>query len=535
MVGVLVARSGRVEQVIVGDAVRLYLPDIGRLRAAAGRLRGLRLVVTELERPDGSFDIRSDLLTDLQKLQLDMVVVVEALTAGYSGRVASAQLLPPNPAGERTRVQSYRQVQDLRDEDFLAFVEALEGELTRKVAVTREASRHQGPGEHAVLVGVYTGSRADAQRSMDELVELARAAGATVVERIVQMRKQRDPRTVLGRGKLEEVCLTTLHLGADVLIFDADLNPSQLKHVTDATDLRVLDRTMLILDIFAQRARSLDGKLQVELAQLRYSLPRLALRQTGLSRLAAQAGGIGGRGPGETRLEIDRRRAKDRIARLEREITTLSKRRQLRRKRRNQRGLPVISIVGYTNAGKSTLLNALTRSEVFVEDSLFATLDPTSRRLRFPRDREVIITDTVGFIRDLPRELVNAFRATLEELDDADLLWHVVDVADPNLIEQVTSVENTLRELDLLDKPRLVVLNKADLADRLGAAVRARGLDASVVSATTRSGFERLLNRSAKVLWRQAGIDAGELWAKEPEAITRPPSPDDFAHLLDLE
>jgi GTP-binding protein HflX len=294
----------------------------------------------------------------------------------------------------------------------------------------------------------------------------------------------------------------------------------------------VLDRTMLILDIFAQRARSLDGKLQVELAQLKYSLPRLAQRQTGLSRLAGGFGGIGGRGPGETRLEIDRRRAKDRIARLEKEIENLSLRRQLRRKQRNARGLPVISIVGYTNAGKSTLLNALTHSDVHVEDVLFATLDPTSRRLRFPREREVIITDTVGFIRDLPEDLVNAFRATLEELGEADLLWHVVDVADPNLVDQVASVNATLEALGLADKPRLVVLNKVDRTSELDGAVRARGLDAVAVSALQQRGFERLLNRSAQILWHEKVLGQDEKWADEPAPALRPPTIEDFAHLF---
>jgi len=530
VVGVLIARSGHVEHVAVGDATRLYLPEIGRARAGAARLRGLRLVVTQLERKDGQLQVQQDLLTDLQKLQLDMLVVLEAQLGGYVGRAATAHLLPPNARGDRVRVVEHAQVQALREESFIEFVEALESELYRTVEEGREADRVGQPAVRAVLVGVYAVGRAQAERSMAELEQLAHAAGARVVERIIQLRKKLDPRTLLGKGKLEEVCLSTLQLGADVLIFDADLRPSQLKHVTDATDLKVLDRTMLILDIFAQRARSLDGKLQVELAQLRYSLPRLALRQTGMSRLT---GGIGGRGPGETRLEIDRRRAKDRITRLDREITTLSRRRQLRRQRRNSRGLPVISIVGYTNAGKSTLLNALTNSEVFVEDILFATLDPTSRRLRFPREREVIITDTVGFIRELPRDLVNAFRATLEELEDADLLWHVVDLTDPNVVEQVRSVETTLTELGLIDKPRLVVLNKCDLADALETSARMRGFNAAVVSAHKRTGLERLLNQSAEILWSEDVIESNEPWAKErPRGATRPPSHEDFSHLF---
>src|SRR5438067_1186135 len=259
-------------------------------------------------------------------------------------------------------------------------------------------------------------------------------------------------------------------LGADLLVFDRNLTPSQARHIGEATLLRILDRTQLILDIFAQRAQSADGKLQVELAQLKYLLPRLVGRDDSLSRLA---GGIGGRGPGETKLEIDRRRVRERISALESRIDRLSGDRATRRRQRNRTGVPVISIVGYTNAGKSTLLNALTDSAVLAENKLFATLDPTSRRLRFPRDREVIITDTVGFIRDLPKDLVAAFRATLEELEDADLLLHVVDASDPRHDEQAQAVERVLSTLDVAATPRLLVYNKADrapVADAIGSA-----------------------------------------------------------------
>jgi GTP-binding protein HflX len=249
-----------------------------------------------------------------------------------------------------------------------------------------------------------------------------------------------------------------------MLIFDQELTPAQIRSISAMTELKVIDRSQLILDIFARRARTLDGKVQVELAQLKYLLPRLTGHGVQMSRLM---GGIGGRGPGETKLEIDRRRIRDRIASLERELKELSSGREQRRQRRAKAGIPIISIVGYTNAGKSTLLNALTKSEVFTEDLLFATLDTSTRRLRFPREREVIITDTVGFIRSLPASLLGAFKATLEELRDADLLLHVVDAANPRFEAQIEQVQAILEDLELGGKQQLLVFNKSDLLANL--------------------------------------------------------------------
>jgi GTP-binding protein HflX len=332
---------------------------------------------------------------------------------------------------------------------------------------------------------------------------------------VEQRRPDADPKYLIGRGKLEEVLIRAMQLDANVLIFDPDLTPVQAHAIADFTDLKVIDRTMLILDIFAQRAKSRDGKLQVELAQLRYRLPRLHEKNTMMSRLT---GGIGGRGPGETKLEENRRRARERIHRLEKEIDRFGEQRAGRRAERVRRRLPVVAIVGYTNAGKSTLLNALTKSEVLAEDKLFATLDPTTRRLRFPHEREIIIADTVGFIRDLPPDLARAFRATLEELDQADLLLHVVDAADPAHEQQTAAVEGILTDLGLGETPRLLVMNKIDLVplDERAPLVRPdRGLAVVAISAQDPASTVPLLAAIELALWRD-GLGARPA---EPEAL----------------
>ncbi len=346
------------------------------------------------------------------------------------------------------------------DLDFQALVRSLEDELERNRLAIPAAAHGE---DRAVLVSVTDTGRESAKRSMDELVELARTGGIIAADTVIQRPRQKNPKYLIGKGKLSEIVLRALQCGVDLLIFDQELNPSQVRAITDTTELRVVDRTQLILDIFAQRAHSREGKIQVEMAQLKYLLPRLGVKDDALSRLT---GGIGTRGPGETTLEINRRRTKDRIAQLEEDLGSLRKRRNLRRTKRAKKEMPTISIVGYTNAGKSTLLNSLTHSSVFVEDKLFATLDPTSRRLRFPRDFEVIITDTVGFIRDLPKDLVEAFSATLEELQDADLLLHVIDISNGQFEEQMDAVERTLGKLGLNSKPVITVFNKTDLVPR---------------------------------------------------------------------
>jgi GTPase len=503
-IGVLLDRKGDVQAVIVGDARKLELPDVGRARAGSHRLRGLRLVHTHLH---GEPLTRDD-HTDLALLRLDLVAAIEVLAGGLPGRIHYAHLLPENPSGAMWKDEVAGSVHELAWDAASAPL-ALEDEFARASALRRTGGR-----ERALLVGFGDGrnrGRVEAEASLDELRELARTAGVAVVDATLQMRREIDPRTLIGKGKLEDILLRSMQLMADLIVFDWDLSPSQARGIADATSLKILDRTQLILDIFAQRAQSADGKLQVELAQLKYLYPRLVGRDDSLSRLA---GGIGGRGPGETKLEIDRRRVRDRITALERRIDALSANRHVRRKQRNERGLPVISIVGYTNAGKSTLLNALTDSKVVAEDVLFATLDPTSRRLRFPDEREVIITDTVGFIRDLPEDLVNAFRATLEELGDADLLLHVVDAGDPRQDAQVAAVESILRDLGLDAKPRLLVFNKADRLPAHQADGLAHQANGVAISAARREGFDALLRRCDRILWADGkSLPASAPWA----------------------
>jgi GTP-binding protein HflX len=490
--GVLLNRRGEVEHVIVGDARQLILPDIGRARAGQLRLRGLRLVHTHLK----DEPLTRDDLTDLVLLRLDAVAAIVAREDGLPGKVYLATLLPFNASGELYRQEEAESLHAL-DFDPQAQVEALEQEMARAAPV-----REVGVQGRAILVGVHRGDRDGAETSMAELQELARTAGVQVLDKILQSRRDPDPRTLIGEGKLQDVLVRSMALGADLLVFDRNLTPSQARHISDATSLKILDRTQLILDIFAQRAQSADGKLQVELAQLKYLLPRLVGKDDSLSRLA---GGIGGRGPGETKLEVDRRRVRDRVSHLEQRIDQLSGDRAVRRRQRNRSGVPVVSIVGYTNAGKSTLLNSLTDSDVLAENKLFATLDPTSRRLRFPRQREVIITDTVGFIRDLPKDLVNAFRATLEELEEADLLLHVVDASDPHSDEQAAAVERVLATLDVEQTPRLLVFNKMDRA-RERARTLAAGAGGVAVSALDREGFPDLIARCEEILWKRGKV-----------------------------
>ncbi len=498
-VGILVSREGMVRSVIVGDTTHLVVPEIGRLRGGAGRFRGLRLVHTHLR----GEPLTQDDLNDLALLRLDLIVAVQVDSDGNPGSVELAHILPLLQSdGDHT--DPFRKVlaKDIHnlDFDFDSEIRALESEFSR-VARGGSGSRKT---ERALIVGVSGKSE-----SLSETVELVRASGVDVASVIPQKRRQIHPRTIVGRVKLQEIVLEGMRRDAEVVIFDIDLKPAQARAFEDATGLKAIDRTQLILDIFAQRAKSRDGKLQVELAQLKYSLPRLTEKDAGLSRLT---GGIGGRGPGETVLEIGRRRARDRIRHLEKSIAKLSKQRSTRRQRRLKNRIPTLSIIGYTNAGKSTLLNAMTESRVGAADKMFETLDPTSRRLRFPAEGDVVITDTVGFIQNLPAALLTAFRATLEELDDANLLLHVVDASDSQLDRRMEAVEEILTELGLGMVPRLVVLNKCDLLEPEFAAVLSRRCEAVAVSALRRQGLDQILvaaEARIRILRTNTGYETG--------------------------
>ena len=449
-IGLVITRRGTIEQVIVGNGRELMLSDASRYRAGHRFLRGVRLIHTALRNEP----LTQHNLTTLALLRLDLIAAIGVGSNGLPADIHVAHILPANPQ-ERVYAVWAPCAFHKFELEFDKFIEALESELGRASA---SHAVNQGR-EAAILISASTKARDDQEERLEELAELVRSAGLVVLETLTQRLHEIHPKYLLGSGKLKEVVIRALQRGAGLLIFDQDLTPAQVRAISEVTELKVIDRTQLILDIFAQRAHSREGKIQVELAQLRYLLPRLSGGSTALSRLG---GGIGGRGPGETKLETDRRRIRDRIAHLERELTAFVRQRDQRRARRFRQKLPTISIVGYTNAGKSTLLNALTESQVPVGNRLFETLDTSSRRLRFPRNREVIITDTVGFLRDLPKELMGAFMATLEELHDADLLLHVVDASCTSFDMQIKAVETTLSALDLDQIPRVVVFNKCD-------------------------------------------------------------------------
>jgi GTP-binding protein HflX len=507
-IGILVNRGGMVEYVIVGDEKGLVIPELRDYPLGKRPLRGLRLIHTHLR----GEPVTEDDITDLSLLRLDLLAALLSVPGKQQIQAQLAWLSATPPASPAT-IEQITPL-DRIDLDCVHFIDELEADLQ---LTSRGKVKTSDALERAILISVtVSGTRQEAEDSMAELRELARTARVEAISEFIQRPRSLNPRFLMGEGKMRDVVIQALQHGASMLIFDQELTPAQIRSISAMTELKVIDRSQLILDIFARRAKSLDGKVQVELAQLKYLLPRLTGRGVQMSRLM---GGIGGRGPGETKLETDRRRIRDRIASLEKELKELSRGRSQRRQQRVKAGVPIISIVGYTNAGKSTLLNTLTKSEVFTEDLLFATLDTSTRRLRFPREREVIITDTVGFIRSLPKSLMGAFKATLEELQDADLLLHVVDASNPRFEDHITQVRTILQELELADKQELLVFNKADLLNEMKKKdtvgflrVRqvARTRNSVTVSARDRKSLAPLVDELQRRFWVEEVVEMYE-------------------------
>ncbi len=506
-IGLVIDRRGRVEMVVAGDSSSILIPELPLARTGAGRLRGLRLLHTHLSQEGLS---REDLM-DLLFLRLDSLDVLTVDDWGQPSKFQHAHLLPPAPGSDEPAYGTGRLIPwDRVDIDFPAEAASLEEEFGR---VLDGAVSAEGEGTpRALLVSVSPEAKMEQDRNLAELAELARTAGITVAGTMTQRVAAIHPRHILGRSKLAELEVLALQGQASLVIFDGELSPAQLHSLAEITERRVMDRTQLILDIFARHAMSKAGKLQVEMARLKYELPRLAGRDRSMDRLA---GGIfGNKGRGETKLELDRRRLRERIARLKGDLESLRRQRFHIRARRARQGLPLAALVGYTNAGKSTLLNALTCADTLTEDKLFATLDPATRRLRFPREREIALADTVGFIRSLPKELTEAFRATLEELEAADLLIHVVDASHPEYRRQMDAVERVLADMDLAAVPRLVVMNKWDrVPDERRAEMLLDNPGALPVSALACTGVERIAQAVERMMFEE-----GAWKRRDPEA-----------------
>lgn len=539
-----VNRRGQVIRVGVGSPRQTQIPPVELPRYGAERLCGIRCIATDLREADEQPTVAS--LTALALQRLDALVMLHLTGTGKTkrgggatGYVSSARIAQVVPlAGEPpevptaalaiapgagalvpvlvpgeppsmtdgggnaqlrggpspvpgTAVGATLSLTEIEALDFIEFVSDLEADLERAIA----AQPGEGDGDRVLLVGIQTGPVDDRafEERLTELRRLVETAGGEAIDTMVQKRSRLHPQTAIGEGKVDEIALQAQTIGANLIAFDRDLSPAQVRNLEKRIGVRVVDRTEVILDIFAQRAQSGEGKVQVELAQLEYQMPRLVGRGQAMSRLG---GGIGTRGPGETKLETERRLIQKRIARLQREVTELQAHRSRLRQKRQNRDVPVAAIVGYTNAGKSTLLNHLTSAEVYAADQLFATLDPTTRRLTiYPPDggtpQQLLLTDTVGFIQELPPPLVDAFRATLEEVTEADVLIHLVDLSHPSWGRHIATVEGILGEMPTVPGPSLLVFNKIDAApsDILEQARQAFP-HAAFISARDRLGFD---------------------------------------------
>jgi GTP-binding protein HflX len=514
-------RRGQVIRVGIGTPRQTQIPPMELPRYGAERLSGIRCIATHLKsEPPSEAD-----LTAMALQRLDALVLLNITGTGFTRRgggvtgyvkeaylvhlVASSKQpvltqsagMTTSDSGAYSHVSPPLSLDALAEHDFMNLVENLEAEFSRE-HISREVDADQ---DRVVVVGLLT-DNISPNRFQDILVELGRlvdTAGGQVLHTLQQKRARIHPQTVVGEGKVQEIALAAQTLGANLIVFDRDLSPSQVRNLEAQIGIRVIDRTELILDIFAQRAQSGAGKLQVELAQLEYMLPRLSGRGLAMSRLG---GGIGTRGPGETKLETDRRAIQRRITRLQQEVNQLQAHRCRLRQRRQHREVPSVALVGYTNAGKSTLLNALTNADVYTADQLFATLDPTTRRLIIPHavtetPQETLITDTVGFIHELPNSLMDAFRATLEEVTEADALLHLVDLSHPAWLSHIRSVRDILAQMPVTPGPALVIFNKIDQVDSEALALAREEFPLAVfISASHRLGLETLRQRISQLI-----------------------------------
>lgn len=467
-ISVYITRSGQIIEIAVGDNATVELPSFSG-RRGAGRLSGIRCIHTH---PGGNPYLSGVDISALKNNKYDAMVAIGVVSPDFTKSELTFGLITGIDSNENYTAECYGpySIEDAENINFVNTVSTIERILDKQ---TGTASL-QVMSERAILIGMEWGrndSLWTVDDSLEELKQLADTAGATVIKKFIQKRSKPDPAFFIGRGKVQELALYAQQENIDLCIFDDELSPAQQRNIESVMGIRILDRTALILDIFAQRARTNEGKLQVELAQLQYTLPRIMGKGLMLSRLG---GGIGTRGPGETKLEVDRRRIRDRIAFIKDQIEKVKAVRSLHRSKRKKNNVFEVSLVGYTNAGKSTLLNTLTNSDIYAKDQLFATLDPTTRQLTLPNKQEIIITDTVGFIQRLPHQLIAAFRSTLEVVTEADLLVHVIDVSHELYKEQAAAVHEVLKEIGAENKPVITVYNKIDklppdskLADRL--------------------------------------------------------------------
>lgn len=467
-ISVYITRSGQIIEIAVGDNATVELPSFSG-RRGAGRLSGIRCIHTH---PGGNPYLSGVDISALKNNKYDAMVAIGVASPDFTKSELTFGLITGIDSNENYTAECYGpySIEDAENINFVNTVSTIERILDKQ---TGTASL-QVMSERAILIGMEWGrndSLWTVDDSLEELKQLADTAGATVIKKFIQKRPKPDPAFFIGRGKVQELALYAQQENIDLCIFDDELSPAQQRNIESVMGIRILDRTALILDIFAQRARTNEGKLQVELAQLQYTLPRIMGKGLMLSRLG---GGIGTRGPGETKLEVDRRRIRDRIAFIKDQIEKVKAVRSLHRSKRKKNNVFEVSLVGYTNAGKSTLLNTLTNSDIYAKDQLFATLDPTTRQLTLPNKQEIIITDTVGFIQRLPHQLIAAFRSTLEVVTEADLLVHVIDVSHELYKEQAAAVHEVLKEIGAETKPVITVYNKIDklppdskLTDRL--------------------------------------------------------------------